>query len=72
MALLMATEPMDGRLRHAADATNGDAAEHESGVNFSGLSFQDAQFAILDALLKTTDEEYVSRSSVLHSHLLIL
>jgi hypothetical protein len=66
------SEPPDRKSSVAADATNGDAAEHESGVNFSGLSFQDAQFAILDALLKTTDEEYVSRSSVLHSHLLIL
>jgi len=29
-------------------------------VNFSGMSFQDAQFAIIDTLLKTTDEECVS------------
>jgi hypothetical protein len=62
-----ASSPLDPPERKpsvAVDAANGDA-EHESGVNFTGLSFQDAQFAILDALLKTTDEEYVSRDSCL-------
>jgi hypothetical protein len=63
-----ASSPLDAPERKppaAADAANGDNAEHESGVNFTGLSFQDAQFAILDALLKTTDEEYVCRDSCL-------
>jgi len=55
------SEPPDRKSSVAVDAPNGDNAEHESGVNFTGLSFQDAQFAIIDALLKTTDEECVSR-----------
>ena len=53
-------DPPDRKPSVAVAAANGDNAEHESGVNFTGLSFQDAQFAILDALLKTTDEEYAS------------
>ena len=60
------SEPPDRKPSVAVGAANGDNAEHESGVDFTGLSFQDAQFAILDALLKTTDEEYVSHESCLH------
>ena len=56
------SEPPDGV---AVDAASGDNAEGESGVNFTGMSFQDAQFAIIDTLLKTTDEECVSRHSFL-------
>ena len=52
------SEPPD--TKPSVDAGNGDSAEHESGVNFTGMSFQDAQFAIIDTLLKTTDEECVS------------
>lgn len=51
------SEPPDRRSSVAAEPTNGDDNEHESGVSFKGLSFQGAQFAIIDALLKTTDEE---------------
>lgn len=65
------SEPPDRKSSVAADAANGDSAEHESGVNFSGLSFQDAQFAIIDALLKTTDEEYAPRGHGLLRPLLI-
>lgn len=57
------SEPPDGV---AVDATNGDNAEDESGVNFTGMSFQDAQFAIIDTLLKTTDEEYVFHGTMLY------
>ena len=59
------SEPPNGKSSVGVDAANDDAAEHESGVNFTGLSFQDAQFAIIDALLKTTDEECVSPDSSL-------
>jgi hypothetical protein len=58
------SEPPDGK-SSAVEAANGDNAEHESGVNFTGMSFQDAQFAIIDTLLKTTDEECVSCNSFL-------
>lgn len=51
------SEPPNRRSSVAAEPTNGDEDGHESGVSFNGLSFQDAQFAIIDALLKTTDEE---------------
>jgi hypothetical protein len=60
------SEPPDTKASVVADAADGGATEHESGVNFRGLSFQDAQFAIIDALLKTTDEEYVSHVGRLH------
>jgi hypothetical protein len=53
------SEPPDRRSSVAAKATHGDSNEHDGEVDFTGLSFQDAQFAIIDTLLKTTDEEYV-------------
>jgi hypothetical protein len=57
------SEPPDTKSSVAATAANGDANEDDGEVNFDGLSFQDAQFAIIDTLLKTTDEEYVSSRS---------
>lgn len=49
------SEPPERRASVAADATDG---EHESGVNFRGLTFQDAQQTIIDSLLRYTDDEY--------------
>ena len=54
------SEPPDRKSTVTANVANGDANEDDGEVNFEGLSFQDAQFAIIDTLLKTTDEEYVS------------
>lgn len=48
------SEPPD---RRASIMQNGTDGEHESGVNFTGLGFQDAQQTIIDALLKYTDDE---------------
>lgn len=55
------SEPPDRKSSVSANAANGDANADDGEVNFDGLSFQDAQFAIIDTLLKTTDEECVSR-----------
>lgn len=52
-------EPPERNASVAAEAAGGD---HESGVSFKGLSFQNAQQAIIDALLKHTDEEYVANA----------
>lgn len=49
-------EPPEKKTPAVADEAGG---EHESGVNFTKMSFQDAQQAIIDSLLKHTDEEYV-------------
>jgi hypothetical protein len=46
------SEPPDRKSSVAANAK-----EEDGEVNFNGLSFQEAQFAIIDTLLKTTDEE---------------
>lgn len=66
------SEPPDRKASVAADAANGDDNEHESGADFTGLSFQDAQFLIIDTLLKTTDEEYDHAVVMYRSRILLM
>lgn len=59
------SEPPDRKASVAPSATTGDGGEwgeNESGVDFAGKSFQQAQQMIIRELLEYTDDEYVSVS----------
>jgi len=61
-AAAASSEPPDRKASVAPSATTGDAGdwdENESGVDFAGKTFQQAQQMIIRELIEYTDDEYV-------------